>query len=158
MSAEDRLAEKLSHLKTLLPPPPSPKGVYKPTLIVERLVYTSGHLPVRSSGELVVGRLGEGLTVEQGYEAAQLCGLGILATLRKQFGTLDKIRRVVKVLGIVNSTPDFTHQPGVINGCSELFAEIFGPDDGVGVRSAIGTNTLPLGVPVEIEAVFEIEP
>jgi enamine deaminase RidA (YjgF/YER057c/UK114 family) len=157
MSAEERLAAKLSELKILLPPPPEPKGVYRPLIIVDKLVYVSGHLPVRSSGELVIGRLGAQLTTEDGYEAARLVGLGILASLRKQFGTLDRVRRVVKVLGVVNSTPEFTHLPAVINGCSELFVQIFGADEGVGARSAIAAPTLPLGVAVEIEAIFEIE-
>ncbi|MGO9114914.1 MAG: RidA family protein [Thermoguttaceae bacterium] len=157
MSAEERLAAKLSELKTLLPPPPEPKGVYRPLIIVDKLVYVSGHLPVRPSGELVTGRLGAELTMEAGYEAARLVGLGILASLRKQFGTLDRIRRVVKVLGVVNSTPEFLHLPAVINGCSELFVQIFGPDAGVGARSAIAAPTLPLGVAVEIEAIFELD-
>ncbi len=157
MSAEERLAAKLSELKTLLPSPPEPKGVYRPLVIVDKLVYLSGHLPVRSSGELVTGRVGAELSLEAGYEAARLAGLGLLASLRKQFGTLDRIRRVVKVLGVVNSTAEFTHQPAVINGASELFAQIFGPDAGVGARSAIAAPTLPLGVAVEIEAIFELE-
>ncbi len=134
MSAEERLAAKLSELKTLLPPAPDPKGVYRPLVIVDKLVYTSGHLPVQPNGEFVIGRLGAEVTTEAGYEAARLAGLGILASLRKQFGTLDRIRRVVKVLGVVNSTPEFTHQPAVINGCSELFGQIFGSDAGIGVR------------------------
>jgi enamine deaminase RidA (YjgF/YER057c/UK114 family) len=157
MGAEDRLAVVLSELKTLLPPVSEPKGVYRSLIIVDKLVYTSGHLPVRASGELVIGRLGADLTTEGGYEAARLAGLSILASLRKQFGTLDRIRRLIKVLGVVNSTPEFTHQPGVINGCSELFSQIFGPDAGVGVRSAIAAPSLPLGVAVEIEAIFELE-
>jgi enamine deaminase RidA (YjgF/YER057c/UK114 family) len=157
MSAEQRLAAKLSELQTILPPAPEPKGVYRPLVIVDKLVYTSGHLPVRAGGELVTGRLGEGLSVEAGYEAARLVGLGILASLRKQFGSLDRIRRLVKVLGVVNSAADFTHQPAVINGCSELFAQVFGPEAGIGARSAIAAPTLPLGVAVEIEAIFELE-
>jgi len=157
VSAEDRLAAKLSELKIMLPPAPEPKGVYRPLMIVDKLVYTSGHLPVRPGGELVTGRLGGELTMEAGYEASRLAGLGILASLRKQFGTLDRIRRVVKVLGVVNCTPEFTHQPAVINGCSELFGQIFGPDAGIGARSAIAAPSLPLGVAVEIEAIFELE-
>ena len=157
MTAEIRLAEKLSELQTMLPPPPEPKGVYRPLVIVDKLVYMSGHLPVRSSGELVQGRLGADLDIEAGYAAAQLVGLGILASLRKQFGSLASIRRVVKILGVVNSTPEFTHQPAVINGCSDLFAHVFGREAGIGARSAIAAPTLPLGVPVEIEAIFELE-
>jgi enamine deaminase RidA (YjgF/YER057c/UK114 family) len=157
MSAEERLAAKLSELKTLLPSPPAAKGVYRPLVIVGQLVYTSGHLPVLPSGELVVGRLGEALDVEAGYAAARLAGFGILASLRKQFGTLDRIRRVIKVFGVVNCTAEFTHQPAVLNGCSDLFAQVFGGDAGVGARSAVAAPALPLGVPVEVEAIFELE-
>jgi enamine deaminase RidA (YjgF/YER057c/UK114 family) len=156
MSPEERLAEKLSELRLLLPPAAEPKGVYKPLVTVGNLAYTSGHLPVKPDGTLITGRLGADLDVKAGYRAAQLAGLGILATLRKHIESLDKVKRLVKLFGIVNCTPDFTQQPAVINGCSELFADVFGPERGVAARSAIGTNTLPLGVPVEIEAIFEI--
>ncbi len=106
----------------------------------------------------MIGRLGADLElVEAGYEAARLVGLGILASLRKQFGTLDRIRRVVKVLGVVNSTPEFTHQPGVINGCSELFGQIFGPDAGIGARSVGAAHAAAGRWPSEIEAIFELE-
>jgi enamine deaminase RidA (YjgF/YER057c/UK114 family) len=156
MSAEDRLNSKLAELKMQLPPAPKPIGVYKPLSIAGNLVYTSGHAPVDANGELVTGRVGADLDVAAGYAAARLTGLCILASLRKEFGSLDRIRRVVKVLGAVNCTAHFTQQPAVINGCSELFAEIFGPESGIAARSAIGVNTLPLGVPVEIEAIFEL--
>jgi len=156
MSAEANLAAKLAELDIELPPAPEPKGVYRPLVVVDRLAHTAGHLPVEPSGELLTGRIGDRLDVEAGRRAAMLAGLGILATLRKQLGSLDRIGRVVKVLGVVNCTADFVQQPAVLNGCSELFAEVFGPRHGVGARSAIGTNSLPLGVPVEIEAVFEI--
>jgi enamine deaminase RidA (YjgF/YER057c/UK114 family) len=156
MSAEARLAAKLAELKLELPPAPEPKGVYKPLITAGNLVYTSGHLPIEPNGKLVTGRLGADLDVSCGYAAARLAGLGILASLRKQFGGLDRIRRVVKVLGAVNCTAEFTQQPAVINGCSEMFAEIFGPESGIAARSAIGVNTLPLGACVEIEAIFEI--
>jgi enamine deaminase RidA (YjgF/YER057c/UK114 family) len=155
MSADVRLAAKLTELGLQLPPAPEPKGVYKPLVVLGNLIYTSGHLPIDAAGGLVTGRLGEQLNVEAGYRAAQLVGLGILASLRKELGSLDRIQRVVKVLGVVNCTSDFTQQPAVINGCSELFAEIFGREAGIGARSAIGVNTLPLGVPVEIEAIFQ---
>lgn len=155
MSAEARLLAKLAEMGVQLPPAPEPKGVYRPVLACGNLVYTSGHLPIDASGALITGRVGAELDVAAGYKAAQWVALGILASLRKELGSIDRIGRVVKVLGAVNSTPDFTQQPAVINGCSELFAEVFGRDAGVGVRSAIGVNTLPLGVPVEIEAIFE---
>jgi enamine deaminase RidA (YjgF/YER057c/UK114 family) len=156
MSADSRLTAKLAELGVQMPPAPEPKGVYRPLVIVGDLVYTSGHLPVDAAGGLVTGRVGAELNVEAGYRAAQLVGLGILASLRKELGSLDRVGRVVKVLGAVNCTPDFTQQPAVINGCSELFAEVFGPEAGIGARSAVGVASLPLGVPVEIEAVFEI--
>jgi enamine deaminase RidA (YjgF/YER057c/UK114 family) len=152
MSPETRLVE----LKLLLPPAAEPKGVYKPLVMVGNLAYTSGHLPVKPDGTLITGRLGADLDVKAGYQAAQLVGLGILATLQKQFQSLDNVHRLVKLFGVVNCTADFTQQPAVINGCSELLADVFGPERGVAARSAIGTNTLPLGVPVEIEAIFEI--
>ncbi len=157
MSAEARLAEKLNELGITMPPAPEPKGVYRPLAVRGDLIYTSGHLPVQPSGELLVGRLGAELDVPAGYAAARLAGLGILASLRKELGTLDHVRRVLKVLGAVNCTPQFTQQPAVLNGCSELFAHVFGPEAGVGARTAVGVAALPLGVPVEIEAIFEID-
>jgi enamine deaminase RidA (YjgF/YER057c/UK114 family) len=157
MSAEDRLKAKLTELKLQLPPAPKPIGVYKPLSIIGNLVYTSGHGPVDYTGKLITGRVGADLDVAAGYVAARLTGLCILASLRKEFGSLDSIQRLVKVLGVVNCTPEFTQQPAVINGCSELFAEIFGPEAGVAARTAIGANTLPLGVCVEIEAIFQLQ-
>ena len=153
MSAEARLAQ----LGLTLPPVPEPKGLYKPLVMVGNLAYTSGHLPLRSDGSVATGRLGADLDEAAGFQAARQTGLAILATLRAALGSLDRVRRVVKVLGVVNSTPDFQRQPAVINGCSELLAEVFGREAGVGVRSALGANTLPLGAAVEIEAVFEIQ-
>ncbi|HUT11559.1 MAG TPA: RidA family protein [Thermoguttaceae bacterium] len=148
---------KLTELGLELPPAPDPKGVYRPLVVVGNLAYTAGHLPVMPDGSLVTGRIGAELDRQAGYDAARQTGLAILATLRKELGSLDRVRRVVKVLGMVNCTPDFDQQPAVINGCSELFAEVFGPEAGVGARSAVGVASLPLGVPVEIEAIFEIQ-
>ncbi len=153
MSAETRLTE----LGLQLPPAPEPKGAYKPLVITGHLAYTSGHLPAAADGSLIVGRIGAELDKQAGYDAARLAGLAILSTLRKELGSLDRVVRLIKLLGAVNCVPEFTEQPAVINGCSELFIEVFGPEAGVGARSAIGVNSLPLGVPVEIEAIFEIE-
>ncbi len=153
MSADAKLAE----LGLTLPPAPDPKGLYRPLVIVGHLAYTAGHLPMTDDGQIITGRVGAELDADAGHDAARRTGLAILATLQKQLGSLDRVRRLVKLFGVVNCTDDFTAQPAVLNGCSELFSEIFGPDAGVGVRAAIGTNTLPLGVPVEIEAIFEIE-
>jgi enamine deaminase RidA (YjgF/YER057c/UK114 family) len=156
MSSETRLAAKLAALGLQLPPAPEPKGVYRPVVAVGNLVYTSGHLPVDAAGAMLVGRVGEDLDVKAGYRAAQLAALGVLASLRKELGSLDRVGRVVKVLGAVNCTPVFTQQPAVINGCSDLLAEVFGPEAGIGARSAIGVGSLPLGAAVEIEAIFEV--
>lgn len=153
MPAEARLME----LGIQLPAAPEPKGLYRPLVIAGNLAYTSGHLPLAADGLLVTGRLGAGLDQQAGYAAARLTGLSILATLRKELGSLDRVRRVVKLFGLVQCTPEFTGQPAVINGCSELMAQVFGPEAGVGARSAVGTSALPLGAAVEIEAVFEIE-
>jgi len=149
--------QKLSQLGLQLPPPPEPKGVYSPLVVAGKLAYTAGHLPVDGQGSLITGRVGAELDTEAGYHAARQTGLAILATLRRHLGSLDRVRRLVKLLGAVNCTPDFDRQPAVINGCSELLAEVFGPQAGVGARSAVGVASLPLGVPVEIEAIFEID-
>jgi enamine deaminase RidA (YjgF/YER057c/UK114 family) len=147
---------KIAALGLVLPPVGKPAGAYKPCLVVGPLAYVSGHLPFQSDGTLVKGRVGDGLDADAGKAAARLVGLAILATLVHQLGTLDRVVRVVKVMGLVNCPADYTQHPHVINGCSELFAEVWGPDRGVGVRSAFGVGSLPLGVPVEVEAVFEL--
>jgi enamine deaminase RidA (YjgF/YER057c/UK114 family) len=157
MGFDATLLETLQILNLPLPPAPEPKGLYKPLVVVGNLAYTSGHLPITATGDLVTGRVGADVDQKAGQDAARLTGLTILATLRKELGSLDRVRRVVKVLGLVQCTPDFTAHPAVINGCSELFAQVFGPDAGVGARSAFGVAALPLNVPVEIEAIFEIE-
>ncbi len=156
MTPEQRLSEHLAELGLEMPAAAAPKGVYRPAFCVGNLLYTAGHLPVQANGSLVTGRLGDDLEVSDGYSAARLVGLGLLATVRHELGTLDRVRQVVKVFGAVSCTPDFDQQPAVINGCSELFVAIFGPDAGRGVRSAMGVAALPLGVPVEIEAVFQV--
>ena len=146
---------KLAGLGLVLPPPPPPAGVYKPVLVVDHFLYVSGQGPMQSDGNYMTGRVGDQLSLEEGKAAARQVGLTMLATIQEHFGDLDGIRRIVKVLGMVNCTPDFGKQPLVINGFSELMAEIFGPDLGVGVRSAVGMM-LPGNIPVEIEAVFEL--
>jgi enamine deaminase RidA (YjgF/YER057c/UK114 family) len=156
MSADARLTQKLVELGLQLPPAPEPKGLYRPLVVVGNLVYTSGHLPVDAAGKVLTGRLGAELDVTAGYQAAQLAALGILASLRKELGSLNRVGRVVKVLGAVQCMPEFTAQPAVINGCSELFALVFGREGGIGARTAIGVGSLPLGAAVEIEAIFEI--
>lgn len=158
MSAETQLQALLSRENLALPPAPQPKGLYRPLVRLGNLVYTAGHLPIEPSGELVLGRLGDTVALEGGRRAALLAGLGMLASLRGELRSLDRVRRLVKVFGLVHCTDDFTEHPAVLNGFSELMAEVFGPDAGVGARSAVGTNSLPLGATVEIEAIFEVEP
>lgn len=141
-----------------LPPAPKPLGVYKPYLIVDnRWVYVSGHGTVQDDGSLIIGRIGADLDVEEGKLAARQVGLTILSTLKANLGSLNRIKRVIKILGMVNATTDFERHPYVINGCSELFAKVWGEENGIGVRSAVGMGTLPDNIPVEIEAMFELE-
>ncbi len=152
MTPESRLAS----LNVTLPPAPKPVAVYKPVVVVDKLAYVSGHGPLRADKTLIAGVVGRDLNLEQGHAAARQVGLAILATLREHFGSLDKVARVVKVLGMVNSAPDFYDHPKVINGCSELFAEVWGPEHGIGARSAVGMGPLPGNIAVEIEAIFEL--
>ena len=148
-------SERIKALGLVLPPAPPPAGVYKPVLIVDNFLYVSGQGPMQDNGSLMLGRAGDDLNLEQAKAAARQVGLTMLSTITTHFGDLDRIKRVVKVLGMVNSTPDFGQQPLVINGFSELMAEVFGPDHGIGVRSAVGMM-LPGNIPVEIEAMFEL--
>src|SRR5262245_8321323 len=152
MSAEARLTQ----LNITLPAPGRPMARYKMAVRVGNMIYLSGHGPVKASDTTpLTGRCGQDLNLEQGRECARSVGLNMLATLRDQLGSLDKVKRLVKTLGLVNSTDDFFDHPRVINGYSELMADVFGEDNGVGARSAIGTNALPGNIPVEIEAIFE---
>ena len=145
----------IEELGLKLPPAPKPAGVYKPILVVDKSLYVSGQGPVNSDGSLMLGRVGDGINEDQGKLAARQVGLTMLSTIQTHFGSIDKIGRVVKVLGMVNCSPDFKKHPYVINGFSELMADIFGSDNGIGVRSAVGMM-LPGGIPVEIEAMFEL--
>jgi enamine deaminase RidA (YjgF/YER057c/UK114 family) len=147
--------QKLAELGIELPKPPKPAGIYKPVIVVDRFLYASGHGPVRSDGSLVTGKVGRDLGVDEGKEAARLVGLSMLASIKYLVGDLKRIKRLVKVLGMVNSAPDFYQHPAVINGFSELMSAIFGDDFGVGARSAVGM-TLPNNMAVEIEAIFEL--
>jgi len=139
-----------------LPPAPAPMGVYKPCLIDGKYLYLSGHGPLREDGTLIVGRVGRDMDMEAGKLAARQVGLTMLATIKANLGSLDRVKRVIKVLGMVGCTPEFERHPYVINGCSELFAAVWGADNGVGVRSAVGMGSLPGNIPVEIEALFEL--
>jgi enamine deaminase RidA (YjgF/YER057c/UK114 family) len=152
MDADARFAE----LNLELPPAPKPIGVYKPMVIVGSLAYLSGHGPLKPDKTLIVGKVGAELSLEEGKQAAQQAGLALIATLQAQLGSLSRVKRIVKVLGMVNAAPDFAEHPKVINGASELFAAIWGPDDGVGARSAVGMGSLPTNIAVEIEMIVEL--
>ncbi len=141
-----------------LPPAPKPGGVYQPLLVHDGLAYVSGHGPLLMDESYMTGKVGADLDIDGGRAAARQTGLAILATLKARLGTLNRVRRLVKSFGMVNATPDFGAHPQVINGYSELMAEVFGAENGVGTRSAIGMGSLPGNIAVEIEAVFEIVP
>lgn len=148
--------ENFEALNLELPPAPSPLGVYKPFLIDGKYLYVSGHGTVQSDGTLIIGRVGADIDIEAAKLAAQQVGLAILSTIKKNIGSFNHIKRVIKVLGMVNCVPEFEKHPYVINGCSELFAKVWGTENGIGVRSAVGMGSLPDNIPVEIEAMFEL--
>lgn len=148
--------EAFDSLNLSLPPAPAPLGVYKPYLVDGKYLYLSGHGPVRDDKSLITGRIGQDMDVEQGKLAARQVGLTMLSTIKSNFGSLGRVKRVIKVLGMVNGTSDFERHPYVINGCSELFASVWGEENGVGVRSAVGMGSLPDNIPVEVEALFEL--
>jgi enamine deaminase RidA (YjgF/YER057c/UK114 family) len=148
--------ERFEQLKLNLPPAPAPLGVYKPCLVDGKYLYLSGHGPVQDDKSLIIGRIGSDLSQEEGKIAALQVGLTMLSTIKTNIGSLNKVKRVIKVLGMVNCTPEFEKHPYIINGCSELFAKVWGEENGIGVRSAVGFGSLPDNIPVEIEALFEL--
>ena len=148
--------EQFDKLGLSLPPAPAPKGVYKPYVIGGKYLYLSGHGPVQDDASLIIGRIGSDMDADAGKLAAQQVGLTMLSTIKSNLGSLNKIKRVIKVLGMVNCTPDFERHPFIINGCSELFAAVWGEENGIGTRSAVGFGSLPDNIPVEIEALFEL--
>lgn len=148
--------ERFEQLGLTLPPAPKPLGVYKPCLIDGKYLYISGHGPVQNDKSLIIGRIGATISAEDGKLAARQVGLTILSTIKTNLGSLNKVKRVIKVLGMVNCTPDFEKHPFIINGCSELFAQVWGEENGIGVRSAVGFGSLPDNIPVEIEALLEL--
>lgn len=148
---------RVQELHLTLPPVPKPVAKYKTAVRAGNMLYVSGHGPLKPDKTMILGRVGADLTLEQGKDAARQVGLAILATVRATMGSLDKVKRLVKTLGLVQCTNEFRDQPQVINGFSELMAEVFGDDDGVGARSAVGTNALPGNIAVEIECIFELQ-
>lgn len=153
MNPEARVGE----LNLELPPAPKPVGVYKPVVVTGSTAYVSGHGPLRNDGTMMMGRVGDEVDQQAGYDAARQTALVVLASLRAELGSLDRVKRIVKTFGMVNCTADFAEHPAVINGFSELMADVFGRDNGVGARSAVGMGSLPGNISVEIEAIFEVE-
>ncbi len=154
---EARPEARLRRLGIELPPAPQPAATYVPTVVVGNMLYVAGHTPRRPDGSPgYQGKVGEDFTVEEAYEAARVSGINILSTVRNTLGSLDRVVRLVRTFGMVNAVPNFGQHPQVINGCSDLLVEIFGPDAGKGTRAAVGMGSLPFGMAVEIETFWEI--
>ena len=149
--------KKLAELNLSFPQSAPSKGIYKKCLVLDNLLYVSGHVALNSDGSLIKGKLGKDISDEDGKVAARQAGLAILGSIKEHFGNFDKIKRVVKLLGMVNCVPDYENHPIIINGCSELYVQLWGDDNGKGVRSAVGMGSLPGNVAVEIEAIFELQ-
>ena len=152
MHVEDRLKEMGIELPSAI----TPVANYVPAVVTGNWVFLSGHGPVKEDGTLITGKVGADLTVEQGYETARLIAIGLLGSLKAEIRDLDRVKRIVKLLGLVNCTAEFTDQPKVINGASDFLVEVFG-EKGKHARSAVGTNALPMNIAVEIEMIVEIE-
>lgn len=148
--------KRLKELGITLPQGSKPVANYVKVVRVGNLLFLSGHVPARLDGSYIIGKVGQDLTADQGYEAARQATIQMLATIKAEVGDLNRVRRVVKVFGLVNCLPDFTEQPKVINGCSDLLVAVFG-ENGKHARSAVGTNSLPLNIAVEIEMIVEVE-
>lgn len=150
------IEQKLTALGLELPFLPGSKGIYHSCLVDGNKVYVSGHVSMKTDGSFITGKVGKDVSDEDAKIAARQCGLAMLSSVKKHFGTLDKIKRVIKLLGMVNAVPEYEKHAIVINGCSELFRELWGDQNGVGARSAVGMGSLPGNVSVEIEGIFEI--
>lgn len=153
----NNIEQKLSELGLSLPTLPGSKGIYHSTLVVGNLLYLSGHVSINQDGSFITGKVGSDVNDEDAKKAALQCGLAMLSSIKNHFGTLAKIKRVIKILGMVNAVPDYTKHALIINGCSELYVKLWGDQNGKGVRSAVGMGSLPNNVSVEIEAIFEID-
>jgi len=148
--------QKLAELGLSLPFLPGSKGIYKSCLLDGNKLYVSGHVSLNTDGTFITGKVGKDVSDEDAKLAARQCGLAILSSIKKAIGDLDKIKRVIKILGMVNAVPEYEKHAIVINGCSELFRDVFGPENGVGARSAVGMGSLPGNIAVEIECIFEV--
>ena len=147
---------RIEELGLQLPDAPPPAGTYSPVVVVDGMAYVSGQGPIDGNGRWLQGKIGSEITEEEGIAAARVVGLTMLATIRAELGSLDKIKRIVKVLGMVNCTTDFKNQPKVVNGFSDLMIEVFG-ENGRAARSAVGMGSLPGNIPVEVEAILKLK-
>ena len=147
--------EKIKKLGLELPPAPSALGIYYPVVISGNHLFVSGQGPLQNNGELIKGKVGRDLSLEEGQLAARQVGLTMLSTIREQIGDLDRIKRIIKTLGMVNCYPEFEQHPQTINGFSQLMVDVFGEESGKGARSAVGMS-LPANIAVEVEAIFEL--
>ncbi|MGC3970174.1 MAG: RidA family protein [Pirellulales bacterium] len=150
------IEKKLKELGLELPVIPASKGIYQSCLVDGNKLYVSGHVSMKTDGTFITGKVGKDISDEEAKLAARQCGLAMLSSIKKQTGSLDKIKRVIKLLGMVNAVPEYEKHAIVINGCSELYRELWGEQNGVGARSAVGMGSLPANVAVEIEGIFEI--
>ena len=153
---DDAIEKKIRSLGFALPVLPGSKGIYKSCLQEGNMLFVSGHVSINADGSYIKGKLGKDVSDEEGKVAARQAGLAMLTSVKNHLGSLDKVKRVIKMLGMVNATPEYEKHPIVINGCSELFVQLWGEDYGKGVRSAVGMGSLPGNVAVEIEAIFEV--
>ena len=156
-SQEPDVEQRISELGISLPEPSKSLAIYKRIVVVDKMAYLSGHIPIDEAGEIMKGKVGLDVDIEKGAQAARRCGLALLSTLKNEIGSLNKVKRLVKTTGMVNCTSDFTQQPEVINGCSQLIVDIWGDDDGKGARAAVGMSSLPRGAICEIEMIFELK-
>ncbi len=138
-------------------PVSKPVGIYQRVVVVGNMAYLSGHIPINADGEIMKGKVGDNVDLKLAQEAAERCAISMLSSLKAELGSLNKIKRLVKTTGMVNCTDDYTDQPKVVNGCSQLFKDLFGEENGVGARAAVGMSSLPVGAIVEIEAIFELK-
>ena len=152
----NNIEQKLAAMGLSLPVVPASKGIYKRCLVDNKHLYVSGHVSVNTDGSFISGKVGKDITEEEAVIAARQSGLAILSSIKDHLGSLDKVKRVIKLLGMVNSIPEFEKHALIINGCSELFAQLWGEENGMGVRSAVGMGSLPGNVAVEIEGLFEL--
>jgi enamine deaminase RidA (YjgF/YER057c/UK114 family) len=155
-ATEEDIEAKLEEMGITLPTPPTPVANYVTAVSTGNLVFLSGHGPLQSDGTNITGKVGTDLSIEEGKEAARVTAINLLASLKAEIGDLNKVKRIVKVLGMVNAAPDFTQHPQVINGCSDLMVELFGEKIGKHARAAVGMGSLPSNIAVEIEMVVEV--